>query len=287
MQAYRIVDWKRRYEIKADKRDAGENTPDDQLRRKPHDFIKWRVFGHKLGHKYRTLTKKAWRPGEINELAVIGFFGKLLELAGDQESPQYRGWILDEDQQPMDVKAIAELLDIQEVGRLTEAMGMLIDVGWVEKSEFLQNLQRPAKIAGVSGKNCSPLIKETETEENISKTKEASENSPDFSDSVSNQKAHLQIADARAKALKEVLRILQVDPSNQSDLTTFRDIFDQLEGRIVDGVLTAEIFDAVVDEAAEAVGHRFKKIARFVNAMKLPRFGYMPVKREVLGSKYR
>ena len=46
MQAYRIVDWKKRYEIKADKRDADTDTPVEQLRKKPHDFIKWKVFGH-------------------------------------------------------------------------------------------------------------------------------------------------------------------------------------------------------------------------------------------------
>lgn len=135
-QAYRIVDWKRRYEIKADKRDATEDTPPEKLRKRPHDFIKWKVFGHRLGHKYRTMVQKAWKPGEINELAVLGFFGKLLELAGDQEDQKYRGWVLNDDQQPMTIQQIAELLDVHEAGRLTEAMGILIDLNWMEKCQF-------------------------------------------------------------------------------------------------------------------------------------------------------
>ena len=300
-QAYRIVDWKRRYEIKADKRDATEDTPPEKLRKRPHDFIKWKVFGHRLGHKYRTMVQKAWKPGEINELAVLGFFGKLLELAGDQEDQKYRGWILDEDQQPMTMQQIAELLDIHEAGRLTEAMGILIDLNWVEKCQFLfsidqmsceivdnllplQKLQGAAKIASLS---CNPFLDETETEEKKNLNERASGASLDFSDSTSPYSGHLKIKEARCNALKQVLERLRIRPDNPSDITTFRDIFDQIEHRIVIGELTTEIYDRVIDEAKDAAGYRFKKTARFVNAMKREPFGYVPEHRKVPGSRYR
>ncbi len=299
-QAYRIVDWKRRYEIKLDKRDATEDTPAEKLRKKPHDFIKWKVFGHRLGHKYRTMVRKAWKPGEINEMAVLGFFGKLLELAGDQENPKYRGWILDEDQQPMTMQQIAELLDVHELGRLTEAMGILIDLNWVEKCQFpfsidqvsceivdkslpLQKLQGAAKIASLS---CNPFLNETKTEEKSNLNERDSGASLDFSDSAPPESSQSNIKEARQKALKQVLERLRIRPDSPSDITTFRDIFDQLEHRIVIGELTIEIFDRVVLEAKDAAGYRFKKTGRFVNAMKREPFCYVPERRKVFGSKY-
>lgn len=293
-QAYRIVDWKRRYEIKADKRDANEDTPAEKLRKRPHDFIKWKVFGHRLGHKYRMMVQKAWKPGEINELAVLGFFGKLLELAGDQEDQKHRGWILDEDQQPMTIQQIAELLDIQEVGRLTGAMGILIDLNWIEKCQFpfsinqvsceirdnllpLQKLQGAAKIAT---KACNPFLNETETEDKGNLNEKASDAAIDSSDSVGTVK------EARATALMQVLKLLRIKPDNPSDITTFRDIFDQLEEGIIAGRLTTEIFSYAVDEARDAASHRFGRLGRFVNAMKQEPFGYVPERRKIPDSKY-
>jgi len=321
-QAYRIVDWKRRYEIKADKRDANEDTPAEKLRKRPHDFIKWKVFGHRLGHKYRMMVQKAWKPGEINELAVLGFFGKLLELAGDQEDQKHRGWILDEDQQPMTIQQIAELLDIQEVGRLTGAMGILIDLNWIEKCQFpfsinqvsceirdnllpLQKLQGAAKIAT---KACNPFLNETETEDKRNITEEkASDAALDFSDSADAQingvlktihdfspkeldrKFNLftkEAKEAREDAVKQICRLLRLNPDNPSDITTFRDIFDQLEEGIIAGRLTTEIFSYAVDEARDAASHRFGRLGRFVNAMKQEPFGYVPERRKIPDSKY-
>ena len=309
-QAYRIVDWKRRYEIKLDKRDATEDTPAERLRKKPHDFIKWKVFGHRLGHKYRAMIQKAWKPGEINELAVLGFFGKLLELAGDQKEPEFRGWILDEDQQPMTLRQIAELLDIQELGRLLEAMGILIDLNWVEKCEVelclsstqrafflkpqvsckivekllpLQKLQGAAKIAT---KACNPFLNETETEEKINlneREASVSDCSSEVSDSASPGQAGIK--QARQEALMEVLRLLRVS-DNPSDITTFRDIFDQVERGVTGGEFTTKIFDRVINEAKEASGHRFGRIGRFINAMKRKPFSYIPENRQVTGSKF-
>ncbi|MDD5328061.1 MAG: hypothetical protein PHY02_09675 [Phycisphaerae bacterium] len=170
MQAYRIVDWKKRFEYTKDKRRADDNTPLDKLRQKAHDSILMKVFGHVLGPGYRTVIDKAWKAGECNELAVMGQFLKLCEIAADQDDPKHRGWLLDHNQQPMDIKQTAELLNIQCVSRFKDNMMVLIEVGWLENCEYpvsLQNLQSVAKIAEGSappGDDCKPLIHETETE---------------------------------------------------------------------------------------------------------------------------
>ena len=135
---YRIAEWQRRYEITTKQTKASDDTPAEHLRKKPHEFIRWKVFGHNLGPGYRRIVKKAWRQGSLNELAIIGLFGKLLEIAGDQAQPAFRGWILDHDQQPMDHNSIAELLDIEEKGLLKDAIAVLVDVGWVELLTFRQ-----------------------------------------------------------------------------------------------------------------------------------------------------
>lgn len=288
MQAYRIVDWVKQYEVTIKKRATKAYEPEpslDKLRKSPLPYVRISGVGHAQTTIDRRINEKAWRAGELNEAAVFGLYVKLVLIAANQPR-EFRGWVLDQRQNPMYAKQIAETLGYYEVGRVSEILSVLCDpeIELVSLCEFRQTsgqIRTNPEGSGLLYKT------ETETEENINKTKEDSESPSIVYASVSAQKIHLQIADARAKALKEVLRILRVDPNNQSDLTTFRDIFDQFEGRIVAGELTVEIFDAVVDEAVEAGGHRFKKIARFVNAMKLPRFGYMPVKRIVFDSKYR
>lgn len=129
-------------------------------------------------------------------------------------------------------------------------------------------------------------MNETETEEKSNLNERASVASLDFSDSASPGPGHLKIKEARQKALKQVLERLRIRADSPSDMTTFRDIFDQIEHRIVAGGLTIEIFDRVVDEAKDAASYRFKNTARFVNAMKREPFGYVPERRKVPGSKY-
>lgn len=228
MQAYRIIEWKRRYEIKIDKRDADESTPDEQLRKKAHDFVKWRVFGHQLSVSYRQIIKKAWRPGQINELAVMGLFGKLLEIAGDQKKPQYRGWILNHNQQPMDCQQIAELLDIQETGCLREAIAILIDVGWLENCEYPVSLQKLQGAAKITSNGCNLFKNETESKDNINinETEEEHKTDSDLpqrgSDSDSPTQSFAQAKDVNLF----LLGLSKIIPANwtDSDHTTFRNI---------------------------------------------------------------
>lgn len=276
-RAYRIVEWQRRYEVTNKGRAADENTPMTNLRKSSLDYVRSKVYGHSIGPAFHTIIDRAYIPGQINEFAVFGLFCKLAELAADQRR-EYRGWILDKDQQPMGAVEICKLFHIQEIKLIQHALDLLChrEVGWLEMAEF-------PDISGTSRicpEKPGDLYKETEREGNLNETK-ASDCSRNVSDSAD------AVKEARCAALKQVLTHLRIRPDNPSDITTFRDIFDQIEDRILRGELTTEIFDRVVDEAKDADSYRFKKIARFVNAMKREPFCYIPEHRVVPGSKYR
>ena len=240
MQTYKIVDWKRRFEVTKDKCRVTADTPLENLRQKRHDFIMQKVFGHVLGPGYRTIVEKAWRAGENNELAVIGMFTKLCEIAGDQDDPKHRGWILDHNQQPMNIKQIAELLNIQAVGRFRENLMILIeDVNWVEICEYpvncaaLQNLQGDAKIAEAqapSGDDCNLFKDESESEYNINNNEKGLQKN----DSILLQSD----SDSDSKKINLFLLGLSEIVHNWTDTdhTTFRNIAKHI---------TAENFDYV------------------------------------------
>lgn len=277
-QAYRIVDWKRRYEVTSKGRAADEDTPLEELRKSSLDYVRSRVYGHSIGPALHNLIDRAYVPGEIHEFAVFGLFHKLLELAADQQR-RYRGWILDKDQSPMGAVEIAKLFRTHEVDRIRQSLSVLChsEVSWLELTQFPDKSGKVRELPVVPGL----FKKKIETEIKGSKTKEgASDCSRNFSDSAG------AIKEAREKALMLVLEKLRIRPDSPSDITTFRDIFDQLEYRIVTGELTVKIFDRVVDEAKDAASYRFKKTGRFVNAMKREPFCYIPERRKVLGSKY-
>ena len=78
---------------------------------------------------------------------------------------------------------------------------------------------------------------------------------------------------------------LRLNSGNQSDMTTVRHIFDQIERRIVNQEVAIEIFDAMVDVAKECACRGKNPKAMFVQAMKEPRFGYVPEHRRLIGGK--
>jgi hypothetical protein len=306
------VEWKRRYEITTDKRDVTENTPPEKLRTKPHEYIKLKVFGHVQGTKYRRMLELGWKPGEINELAVFGFFCKLLELAGDQADPTYRGYILDVDQRPMTVKQIAEELSIQESGRLSEAMAVLLELNWIEQVEYptqinkpqsenvdnlcenrqeggvLQNLQKFAKIASKDLQNLQTLQKglqtlqkenESEDKENITKRDCNGPISPSTSIfqeglSASDSTSSLQVKKAKTEAqLKFPLR-----PRTESDKTLLAAVFNQAEQKVLEGIAEVGIFDQLLEAAAKC-SRADNPWAMFNSMVNEPWFGYQRQKR--------
>ena len=184
---YRIVDWKRRYEITTKQTKAADETPAESLRKKPHEFIRWKVFGHNLGPGYRKIVKKARRPGTLFELAAIGLFGKLLEIAGDQGDPAFRGWILDHDQKPMSAETIAELLDVDEVKLFKESIDILLDAGWVETTtgrQFRKESETVRKIP-TTVPNESERLSKSKQSQNKEKIKQKPSENPQITNSQS------------------------------------------------------------------------------------------------------
>jgi hypothetical protein len=202
VKAYRIVDWKRRYEVTKKGRAADGNTPVSQLRVGPLDYYRSRVYGHSIGPAFGELLEKAWLFGEVNELAAFGLFHKLMELAADQKRG-YRGWILDKDQRPMGAVALAKLLKTTEVKRVQGLLDVLCDseIRWLELVEFPEC----SGIARIVPESCGDLYKETEVKGN--KTEEDCGSGP----------TEEEIGLARDSCATEVIGLLKINPNKQSN----------------------------------------------------------------------
>ena len=285
MDAYKIVEWLEHYEVTEKSKPATAQTPIESLRVSKLPYLRWKNNGHSLGPAYRRMNKKAWQFGNAMQPATFGVFGKLIELAADQKRP-FRGWILDERQRPMTDKMIAELLE-WDVDVVARAMEILTDesVKWLEILEFplippdSRNEGEPCRqeSPAFGGELGGPLYKKNENETK-GKTNESKPDSVFSSlDSVSDS-----VKAARGRAILKVCELLKISAANKSDITTIRDIFDQIEDAIWTGRLDNKIFDCIVDEAKEAAGHRLTKWGRFINAMKRKPFQYQPVRRQIL-----
>jgi len=141
MQAYRIVDWQKRYEVTSKGHKAKENTTMGEMRSGILQYVRLIVHGHSLSAGYRRMVRKASVLGSMMEMACFGLFIKLLEIAADQER-EYRGYILDDRQRPINASGIAELLDIHD-SKIQEMLEVLMyeEVKWVEIVEFPVSLQ--------------------------------------------------------------------------------------------------------------------------------------------------
>jgi len=299
-QAYRIVDWVRKYEVDINGHAVGryEKPPlVEKLRKSPLSYIRLENTGHAQTIIDRKINEKAWVAGQMDEMAVHGLFNKLLKIAGNQPR-QFRGWILDEHQKPLTAKGIAEFLGIYEVGCVQKALGILTDpeVGLLNVGEFGENLLN----ARESGQTCAEVRKnpdecalfKNETEIKRIKPKETkneistSDFALDVSGSASAQHRQEIIKNARDNSVRQICQILRI-PNNPSDITTFRDIFDQIEQGVISGEFSIGIFDSMIVEAKDAASHRFKKLGRFVNAMKRQPFGYIPERRKIHQSQFK
>lgn len=172
MQAYRIVNWWK-YEMLKNGKLATAKTKMVSLRMKPLIYVRFPVHGHTLTADYRRMVKRA---GEDMAAACDGLYKMLVGLAGNQFR-EYRGWILDDRQQPMNPAQVAELLCLSEM-KVSQIFDILLDreVKWIEILDFPKALNKSLNnndLTGVpklgeSGKNQeqkgSSLI-ETETEE--------------------------------------------------------------------------------------------------------------------------
>jgi len=287
MQAYRITDWYRQFEVNLKNRAVdpySEQLPLEQLRKSPLQYIRLVNTAHTLTQTDRGINEKAWLAGQINELAVYGLYIKLLCIAANQPR-EFRGWVLDKNQRPLTARGIADILGVFEVGQIQKALGILTDpeVGLLISCEYLpekcKDRQTSGQIRKLPDKSGQIRLKkeeeeETETDTELNETKDASIFNSDVSVSAVPES---ELERRRACCCSALIRILRIRPENKSDITTCRDILNALQRRVEVGECTLEIFDAAVDEARGCYGP--KKWGQFINTMKDRRFGYVPVGR--------
>ena len=146
MQAYRIVDWWR-YELLKNGKLATAKTKMESLRKSPLVYVRFPVHGHILTAGYRRMVKRA---GDL-AAACDGLYKALVGLAGNQVR-EYRGWVLDDRQRPLDPGQVAELLCLSEK-KISQIFEILLDceVKWVDFLDFPESLHKSLKGRSLSG----------------------------------------------------------------------------------------------------------------------------------------
>jgi hypothetical protein len=232
--------------------------------------------------------------------AAEGIFSKLLDLAKDQPA-RFRGWILDEKQQPLDIKELADLLNIQDLPPLKKLVEILLDseIKWLEEVDFCVNNEDSPEVGGKKGKieekrgslwgnfegacggKLGTLQKENESEdkENITKRDCNGPISPSTSIfqeglSASDSTSSLQVKKAKTEAqLKFPLR-----PRTESDKTLLAAVFNQAEQKVLEGIAEVGIFDQLLEAAAKC-SRADNPWAMFNSMVNEPWFGYQRQKR--------
>ena len=147
MNAYRIVDWWR-FELLKNGKLATAKTKMGAIRIKPLVYVRFPVHGHTLTADYRRMVRLA---GPEMAAACDGLYKMLIGLAGNQVR-EYRGWILDDRQWPLDPGQIAELLCLSEE-KTSRIFEILTDseVKWVEILGFPESLHKSLNGRDLSG----------------------------------------------------------------------------------------------------------------------------------------
>ena len=321
MKAYRIVDWKQQFEVTSGAKAANADTPLENLRKSKLPYLRKRVKGHSLSPTDRRLNKMAWALNKsMMEAACLGVFDKLCDLAGSQDDPKYRGWVLDDNQRPINAPQIAELLDWRDDGTFRKLLDILCDerVNWVRLEEFPLAPRTEGEKRGERRRDEEPFLNVTETKEGSLnyETERDSPGLPDqggkageltaapasalVSDSVSDipvsvsdsapRQGLRSVEEIKKEAAKIMLTICElIKPRDQSDRTTFSDIFTQLREREI--YMTDErLFEMALKKARESCRVGKVPIKMFVAAMKKSPFCYVPVGRSVIKGatdKYR
>ncbi len=157
-EAYYIRDWKERYEVTSDDREA---KPDQYGRKKlragPLRYIRYPVAGHTVPIQDQRMKTTAESPSDFE--AALCLWPKLLGLAGAQNK-DYRGWVLTERQEPAVVDDLVLFTGIrpQTIARALELLAHA-DVGLIELRPFPPNSAEDCEILQDSAK---ALINDTE-----------------------------------------------------------------------------------------------------------------------------
>lgn len=175
MNAYRIVDWDRRYEVHYKGRESQEYIPMEVRRKSPLRYVRMPVHGLQIGPGLDELFTKGWRPGELVHWAAFGIFHKLLEIAADQPREQ-RGWLLDSDGMPLTPGYFAKRFhEIESTKLIEEVFELLVSVGWIEIVEIEKAPGSFRAIPGDSGSLYNYTDTETDTETERSRKKAQTE----------------------------------------------------------------------------------------------------------------
>jgi len=193
VKAYRIVDWKRKYEVSLDGKAVRQNTK--RLRKGPLPYVRLSLYSESNGMAYRRLLRLAGSDAP----AAMGIFCILLEIAANQTS-EHRGWILDEHQRPLSAEDLAFELGC-EPAFMSRILSVLCDsaTGWLE----ICDRDDPASQGCGAGERCAPdetksartgsaLYNETETEDNRTEQNETKPQGPHHNDTRQTQEQQSQ-----------------------------------------------------------------------------------------------
>ena len=144
MKAWKIREWRERYEVNSRNHEAHNGDP---LRRGPLPWVRLKVNGRQHGQGYRRLVQVARTPARLE--AAMALWPKLLEIAADNVADR-RGWILNEQDRPATVDDLAFYTGFR-AATVRTAIEVLTAPGvrWVCADEFPQD---SGEIPGNPGK---------------------------------------------------------------------------------------------------------------------------------------
>ena len=309
MKAYHIVEWKRQYEVTAKSSPYNPDKPEEELRKTPIPYIRYSDNGLLLSPSYRRLAKHGNKLGVMMGMCIYGLYWKLVDIARDK-TRDYRGWILDENNYPLDPEHIADILEITDRTFVKKAFDLLVYLGKIELLEVPAYFPIPADSRNSRSQRefLEPFKNETETEDKV-KLKFKRKDSPEVEDLPLSSPAAEQFPQApptdkdsvkvsgdtatdtvwvptggpggteketeaaRQIFLMELTGIIRW--RNQSDRTTLGDIADQLSYRQTYETEEPLFNEAIVKARGCAeIGHN--PLAMFVSAMKKSPFHYIP-----------
>lgn len=318
--AYRIVGWKVLYEVTDKGKPAKEETPFEELRKSPLRFARYADDGWLISPEFKQMCKLAYTIGPCMELACYGLYRKLVDISRAQVR-EFRGWILDPKHQPVNAFQYADMQGITDQQNIKELFGILTHPT-ITKLELLNYpdgspLNSPAQVEegggllDTLGKNEGAFLNVTETEYNNNnkfKRKEdpacpqAAESfaPPALPDKVSDLvsgdsdsasvsgptgqggQRQKEIAAAKQLFLLELTELIHC--RNSSDITTYRDIADQLEYKKLYETDLA-LFNEALAKARECSRIGQKPMAMFVAAMKKSPFNYIPKGTQIIRAR--
>ena len=308
MKAYHIVEWKRLYELTDKGRPAPEDHPFEELRKTPIPYIRYSDNGLLLSPSWLKLMKNAWTIGPMMDVACYGLYWKLVDIARDKPK-QFRGWILDDKNLPLNAWQVVEILGMGD----SEHIKPLFDLLCSPAINKLELLDVPADFpippdSARQRENAGTFqdVTETEVEVKFKRNERVSQLDPlakydspppeeslsqappsdrvsvrdsgdtvTASDSVPTGGPGREKGAAAAKQLFVLELTTLIHWRNQSDRTTLLDIAEQLEHRVVYET-EDNLFAEALEKARGCTKVGRNPLAMFVSAMKKSPFHYIP-----------